>query len=195
MGMAKRVSRLVSLAFMPQLSSSYAFALLFLATGAPAVDLVIAILFSTVIEIVSLFAYVRVSKPDPDVGDINGRVLLFTIAITSYFMGFLALWGMDTPYIMTVLMLCYFVNTIVAAAVTKLLTKVSIHVWGISGPSITMLYAYGAAGFGAMLLLAACIGVARMRLHKHTLRQVVLSFALSLPVTALVVYVFGPAII
>ena len=43
-----------------------------------------------------------------------------------------------------------------------------------------------------MLLLAAIVGIARVRLRRHTVNQVLLSFVLSVPVTFLVVYVIAP---
>lgn len=46
-----------------------------------------------------------------------------------------------------------------------------------------------------MLLLAAGVGQARIRLRKHTAPQVALSFAVSLPLTAAIVYLIGPAVL
>lgn len=195
MGNGKTLSRLASLVLMPQLSSSYAFAILALAYPSSVAYLAVAIVFSSVVQIASLLAYARKSGERIDVASVNGRVLLFTIATSSYLVGFAVLWRMGAPYIMTILMLCYAVSTIVAALFTKYVTRVSIHVWGLSGPSVTVLYAYGIPGFAGMLALATAAGTARLVLHKHTLNQVLLSFLLSLPITASIVYIIGPALL
>ncbi len=55
-----------------------------------------------------------------------------------------------------------------------------------------MFYYYGLVGIAAMLALAAVVGFSRVRLGKHTVRQVLLSFVLSVPVTAFVVYYLAP---
>jgi hypothetical protein len=125
----------------------------------------------------------------------KGRSLLFTVAVASYCAGFLALIHVAAPYPISVLMLCYAINTTVAAIMTKYVTKVSAHVWGVAGPSVVILYAYGIAGFAAMLVLASIVGAARVSLRKHTWAQVALALVLSVLVTSFIVYALAPAIL
>ncbi len=195
MALSKNFSGLVSLLFMPNISSIYAFALLFLNTKTSIFYLAIAVLFSSAIQSLSLLMYARKSKGDVNVADRKDRFGLFAVAILSYFVGFFMLKYFSAPFIFTALMLSYLLNTMVAAAITKFITKVSIHVWGISGPSVAIFYSYGLTGFFWMLLLAAFVGGARIKLNQHTISQAVLSFVLSIPITFFIIYYLSPFLI
>ncbi len=195
MALSKDFSGLVSLLFMPNISSIYAFALLFLNIKTSIIYLAIAVLFSSVIPSFSLLMYARKSAGDVNVADRKDRFGLFTVAILSYFVGFFVLNYFSAPFIFAALMLSYLLNTMVAAAVTKFITKVSIHVWGISGPSVAIFYSYGFSGFLGMLFLAAFVGGARIKLNQHTISQVVLSFVLSIPITVFIIYYLSPFLI
>lgn len=190
-----KLNRFVQWAFAPQVSSSYSFALLFLFYGGSPIYLTLAVLFSSIIPVAALLVYARASNGDANADDLTGRSMLFAIGIASYLAGFLVLWYASAPYLMAVLMLCYAVNASVAAVITKYATKVSIHVWGLSGPSVVILYAFGPAAFAGMLAMAALVGASRVGMGKHTPTQVALSFAVSVPVTALVVYLIGFALL
>ena len=90
---------------------------------------------------------------------------------------------------MTALMFAYFVNTTLAAPITKYVTKVSIHTWGITGPSVAIFYSFGIIGLTLMLALRAVVGSSRVKLGVHSWRQVGLSFLVSIPLTWTIVYV------
>ncbi len=193
--MNKKLAEYVSLAFMPQISSTYSFALLFAYTKTGLVYLALAVFFSSVIPLISLSYYSKVSRGDAYVIERKNRSGLFAIAILSYFTGFIFLKYASAPFIFSALMLCYLLNTIVAALITKYFSKVSIHVWGISGPSVAIFYYYGLLGLASMLLLAAIVGIARINLNQHTKTQVLLSFVFSVPITFFIIYVLSPLII
>jgi hypothetical protein len=178
---------------MPQVSSIYAFALLFAYANIQLGYLAVAVLFSSLIPLASLAYHVFVMKGDPDV-ERKERKGLFAVAIASYLIGVVALSYSAAPFIFTALMLSYLINTVVAALVTKYFTKVSIHVWGISGPSVAIFYDYGPVGLLFMLFLAGMVGAARIKLGKHTPKQVLLSFLLSVPITFIVIYAIAPMI-
>lgn len=195
MALSKNFGVLVSLLFMPNISSIYAFALLFLNIKTSISYFAIAVLFSSAIPSLSLLLYARKSKGDVNVADRKDRFGLFAVAILSYFAGFFMLKYFSAPFIFAALMLSYLLNTMVAAAVTKFITKVSIHVWGISGPSVAIFYSYGLSGFLGMLFFAAFVGGARIKLNQHTIGQVVLSFILSIPITIFIIYYLSPLLI
>jgi len=195
MASSKNFSALVSLLFMPQISSIYAFALLFLNIKTSILYLAVAVLFSSVIQSLSLLLHARKSTGDVNVSDRKDRFWLFVVAILSYFAGFFMLNYFSAPFIFTALMLSYLINAIAAAAITKFVTKVSIHMWGISGPSVAIFYSYGLLGFLGMLLLAAFVGGARIKLNQHTISQVILSFVLSVPITFFIIYYLSPFLI
>ena len=146
-------------------------------------------LFATLVEVGSLLTFVQFSKKDANVQDRADRPVLFVIAIFSYLAGFVVLRYLQAPFIFNALMFAYFANTILAAAITRYLTKVSIHTWGITGPSVAILYSLGAVGFLLMLILAIVVGSTRVKLGYHSTGQVALSFLASVPLTWLIVYV------
>ncbi len=191
----KLLADLLSIVFMPQISSIYAFALLFLYVNPDTLYLFIAILFSSFIQLLSILYYITIAKGDANIFNKENRLPFFVIAILSYFIGFILLRNLAAPFIFTALMLSYLINTVAAAFITKYFTKVSIHVWGISGPSVAIFYCYGFFGLFSMLALAAIIGLARIETRQHDLFQVLLSFALSLPITFFIIYVLSPLVI
>ena len=186
----ERVCRAVAVVFMPQLSSGYAFLALSFATGLSntILYLVIAFLFATLVELVSLLVYVHFWKGSANVEDRASRPALFVIAIISYLIGFGLLRGLHSTFIFSALMFAYFANTVFAAIITKYVTKVSIHTWGITGPSVAILYSLGVLGFVVMLILGGAVGGTRVKLGYHSAGQVALSFLASIPLTWFIVY-------
>lgn len=184
-------SRLIAIVFMPQATSAYAFAALSLATVFERTFpfLLTAIFFASLVQLVSLDIYVRLSRKDANVENREGRPVLFIGAIVSYLAGFVVLRSLGAPFIISALMFAYFVNTALAAIITKYATKVSIHVWGRTGPSVAIFYSFGVIGLGLMLALGTIVSITRVKLGVHSWKQVSLSFLLSVPLTWMVVYV------
>ncbi len=180
--------KLISMIFMPQISSAYVFILLQLIVKANLLYVLIAILFSSLIQVLLLLFYARKSNWDINITNKSNRLLLFIAVNIVYLIGFIILAYLSAPFIMTALMLSYTINSFVAGIITKYWTKVSVHVWGISGPSIAILYIYGLIGFLVMLLLAAIIGYSRIVTGNHTIKQVLVAFGVSLPLTFLIIY-------
>jgi hypothetical protein len=186
-----RIWKAIAVVFMPQVSSAYVFLALSIANGIEETPLylLVSILFASSIELGSLLVYVRFSKRDANVQDREDRPVLFAIAILSYLVGFALLRYLGAPFIFSALMFAYFANTTLAAVITRYLTKVSIHTWGITGPSVAILYSFGVLGFLLMLVIGAIVGSTRIKLGYHTWRQVALSFLTSIPFTWFIVYI------
>jgi hypothetical protein len=187
----REFSKAVSVVFAPQVSSIYAFAALSLASGieTTGLQLLIAVLFTSLIPTAALFAHMRRSKTDSNVEEKGDRPILFLTVILSYLAGFVSLRYLGAPFIFDALMFAYFVNTILAAFITKYGTKVSVHTWGVTGPSVAILYSYGLAGFIVMLLAGGMVAGSRVALGYHTVEQVSLSVLVSIPFTWLVIYI------
>jgi hypothetical protein len=181
----------VSVVFAPQISSVYAFAALSLASGIETTGfrLLVAVLFTSLIPLATLFTHMRHSKTDSNVEDKGDRPVLFLTAILSYLAGFALLRYLGAPFIFDALMFAYFVNTMLAAFITKYVTKVSVHTWGVTGPSIAILYSYGLAGFMLMLVAGSIVAGSRVALGYHTIEQVSLSVLVSIPFTWFVIYI------
>lgn len=176
---------------MPQLSSAYAFLALSFSTeirGA-VVFLIVSLVFATVIQVSTLLAYSRLKRKGVNIEERRDRPALFGIAISAYFIGFVLLRYLGAPFIFVALMFAYFANTMLAAVITVCFTKVSIHTWGITGPSVAILYSVGVVAFGLMLVAGAVVGYSRVALGYHTRAQVALSFFTSIPLTWFVVYI------
>jgi len=77
--------------------------------------------------------------------------------------------------------------------ITKYLTKVSIHTWGITGPSVPILSSFGALPF-LVLVVGLVVGTARVTLGYHTWAQVALSFLTAVPFTWLILYIVPIAV-
>src|SRR5437899_13053644 len=103
------------------------------------------------------------------------RPILFGIAILSYLIGFVLLRDLGAPFIFSALMFAYFANTTFAAVITRYLTKVSIHTWGITGTSVAILYSFGVLDFLLMLVIGAIVVCTSIKLGYHIVRQVSLS--------------------
>jgi hypothetical protein len=186
-----RFSNLIAIVFMPQASSAYAFVALSLANGIERtfLYLLLAIFFASFLQLISLDIFVRLSGRDATVENREERPILFAGAIISYLVGFFVLRSTGAPFIISALMFAYFVNTIFAAIITKYATKVSIHTWGITGPSVAIFYSFGVVGFVLILALGAVVGSTRVKLRVHSWTQVALAFVVSIPLTGLVIYV------
>ena len=170
-----RIWSAISIAFMPPLFSFYVFLALSFSTGS-VWYLIISVIFASVIQGISLLLYGRLSKKDVNVELREDRPTLFATANFSYILGFAALRFLDAPFIFSGLMFAYVCNTGLAAVITKYLTKVSIHTWGIAGPSVAILYSFGALPFVLGLVIGLVVGSTRVKLGYHTWGQVDLSF-------------------
>lgn len=181
----------LSLLFAPQLSSVYWFILLYMQSTHNLLYLLVAIVFSSLIQLLSLLVYAKMSGVDLYVTDKEKRMPLFFITVVAYLIGFVLLEFTSAPFIFKALMLAYVINTSIAALITKYRTKVSVHVWGISGPSVAILYVYGYPAFAAMLLLALLVGYSRVKANAHTPNQVIYAVVCSVLITVAVIYGIG----
>lgn len=156
--------------------------------GAP-VFLAVATVFGTVIPLATIF-YLHKKGYINDFysSDREKRWLPFLLVMPSYLIGFLVLSWLDAPQIATILMLCYLVNGIVAAAIT-LKWKISVHLIGLAGP-LTILTANYGSFVWSFLLLAIPIGWARIRLKQHSISQVIAGLVLGVIITAIQLFVY-----
>jgi len=193
--MQNKIHGFIALIFAPQVTSMYVFALLVASDFMQRLpELVVASAFASIIPILSLLVYVKSARIDLEVSDRTKRPLLFFAAIFSFLIGFLLLRAMHAPFIMTALMLAYIINTFAAALITRF-DKISVHVWGISGPAVALLYQYGYAVFSAALLLAVVVGISRIKAKAHNLRQVTSALVVSVLLTVFVVYYLAPLLV
>jgi membrane-associated phospholipid phosphatase len=116
------------------------------------------------------------------------RISPLTFAVLSYALGFGVLTWLNAPWLMRGLMFCYATNTMVVLMITRR-WKISIHTTGIAGPLVALTYQ-----FGWMLLplyiLIPIVGLARVKMHRHTHLQVVAGGILGVAMTIVQLYYF-----
>ncbi len=154
----QRIWRTISVSSMPPLFSFYVFLALSFSSGSAWLYLIISLIFASIIQGISVLLYGRFSKKDVNVEGRKDRPVLFSIAIISYLLGFVALRFLSAPFIFSGLMFAYVCNTALAAVITKYLTKVSVHAWGVAGPSVDILYSFGAVPFLLVLFVGLIVG-------------------------------------
>ncbi len=181
---------------MPQLTPAFMFAMLLIGSlSSNWLALTVAIIFSTLIQIVTIIIFIYWKRgTDIFFEDRTKRAPLFLIGIIAYSIGAILLFYINAPFIVTALMLAYAINSLAAAAIT-LFYKVSIHTWGISGPTVALFYMYGIAALMAGIVIALLVGFSRVRANAHTTGQVLLAILVSMPLTYLVIYYLSKSII
>jgi len=110
------------------------------------------------------------------------------MVIFSYLVGVITLYLINAPLITTVLMFCYFSNTLLVFFI-NLRWKISIHAMGVAGPITALIYVFGPIGsvFGFIIPLVMW---SRVYLGRHTYFQVISGVLLGLVSTAIQIVYF-----
>jgi membrane-associated phospholipid phosphatase len=151
--------------------------------------LMIAIFFGTVLPmVIILYMFRRGTLKDLYAFDKETRWKPFLGATISYLLGLLALIVASAPQLISVLMACYVVNTVIMMLIT-LRWKISIHASGIAGPATYLVYVFGIQLWPVFLLLLP-VGWARLKLKAHTLSQVFAGFFLTVALTYALLFLY-----
>jgi len=126
-------------------------------------------------------------KIDMDIPDRTERNFPLLLVITSYAIGVIVLYLLNAPLITTVLMFCYFSNTLIVFFI-NLRWKISIHAMGVAGPATFLIYVFGPAGV-IFALIIPFVMWSRIYLKEHTLSQVIMGAALGFFATAVQIYI------
>ena len=134
--------------------------------------------FGSVLPLSSTYYLVRKGIiPDIYASDRATRTEPFLWAMVSYLMGVTALMYLNAPFVVTALMACYFVNTIVMLIIT-MYWKISIHAVGVTGPVTALVFQLGARMLPFFLLMLP-VAWARIELKAHNRLQVAAGAILS----------------
>jgi len=125
---------------------------------------------------------------DMDIPERSERNYPLLLVILSYAIGCLVLYFLNAPTITTVLMFCYFSNTLVVFFI-NLYWKISIHSMGVAGPAAALIYVFGSYGILFMLIIPLVMW-SRLYLKEHTLTQVIMGASLGFLLTSLQLYLF-----
>jgi membrane-associated phospholipid phosphatase len=124
---------------------------------------------------------------DMDIPQREDRNFPLILVILSYAIGVIVLYILNAPLITTILMFCYFSNTL-AVFFINLHWKISIHAMGVAGPSVVIIYVFGPIGI-LFALIVPVVMWSRIYLKEHTLSQVIMGAALGFFATAAQIYI------
>lgn len=153
----------------------------------------ICIVFTAVLPTSLVFWWLRGKngkdgKIDMDIPERTDRNYPLLLVILSYAIGVVFLYLLNAPVIVTVLMFCYFSNTLMVFFI-NLYWKISIHSLGVAGPAAALLYVFGAMGLIYMLIIPLVMW-SRVYLKEHTVSQVVMGALLGFLATGFQIKLF-----
>jgi len=127
------------------------------------------------------------TKIDMDIPERTERNFPLLMVILSYAIGVIVLYLLNAPLITTILMFCYFSNTLIVFFI-NLRWKISIHAMGVAGPATMLIYVFGPIG-AIFSLIIPVVMWSRIYLKEHTLSQVIMGAALGFFATAVQIYI------
>lgn len=149
---------------------------------------IISLVFASILPIAIILFWSKRMDTDFDISNRKDRFVPLVIGIVSYFVGFLICIFLNLDNFLTLLLLCYSVNTGVVLLIT-LKWKISVHTTGISGPIAALILLLGPIG--------ALIGViypiviwSRVLLKKHTLAQAIAGGVQGFYLTVIEMYLY-----
>lgn len=131
----------------------------------------ISLVFSSALPIAIIVSWAKKLNTDFDISNRQDRFVPLIIGIISYFIGFLICLLINADNFLTLLLLCYCVNTGVVLVITTK-WKISVHTTGLSGPVAALILLLGPIGavFGVLYPMVIW---SRVLLKKHTLSQAI----------------------
>ncbi|WP_296891141.1 PAP2 family protein [uncultured Methanobrevibacter sp.] len=131
----------------------------------------ISLVFSSILPMAIILSWAKKIGTDKDISNRTDRFVPLIVGITSYFIGFLVSYFIGLSNFLTILLLCYAVNTFIVMIIT-FKWKISVHTTGLSGPVGALILLLGP--FGAIFgILYPILIWSRVLLKKHTLAQAI----------------------
>lgn len=131
----------------------------------------ISLVFASILPMAIILFWAKRLNTDKDISNRQDRFIPLVIGIVSYFIGVLVSLVLHADNFLTLLLLCYAVNTGVVLLITAK-WKISVHTTGLSGPVTALILLLGPIGavFG---ILYPIVIWSRVLLKKHTLAQAI----------------------
>lgn len=148
----------------------------------------ICMFFAVVIPSIIAFAWIKNRNLEIDIPNKEDRLYPLSWILLSYLLGVIVLFIISAPPVITVLMFCYFSNTLVVLFIS-LFWKISIHSVGVAGPVVFLIYVFGYPGL-IFLLLVPLVMWSRLFLKRHTVSQVIVGAFLGFALTTAQIYFF-----
>lgn len=144
----------------------------------------VSLIFATVIPVAVVYYWsFKLNEKDGDIPNLKDRYIPLVLGVLSYLAGTLVLYFIEAPHITTLLMLCYFVNTI-AVFIVSLRWKISIHAIGVVGPTMALCAVYWPWGLLFILILPP-VAWSRYVLKKHTPAQLICGAVMGFVITSI----------
>lgn len=154
---------------------------------------VISLVFASVLPMAIIVFWAKKLNTDSDISNREDRFTPLVVGIVCYFIGFLICLFTKQESFLTVLLLCYSINTGVVLLITTR-WKISVHTTGLSGPVGALILLLGPLGAVLGVLYPILIW-SRVTLNKHTLSQAICGgvqgFFLTIIEAYLFLYLFG----
>ena len=131
----------------------------------------ISLVFTSLLPMAIILLWAKRINTDRDISNREDRFVPLVVGIVSYFIGVLVSLILNADNFLTLLLLCYAVNTGVVLLIT-FKWKISVHTTGISGPIAALILLLGPVGavFGVIYPIVIW---SRVLLKKHTLAQAI----------------------
>lgn len=148
----------------------------------------ISLVFASILPMAIILYWAKRLGTDKDISNRQDRFTPLIVGIISYFIGFLLCFATAIDNFMTLLMLCYSINTFIVMLITTK-WKISVHTTGLSGPVGALILLLGP--FGAILgILYPILIWSRVLLKKHTMAQAICGAVQGFFLTVLEIYLF-----
>ena len=148
----------------------------------------ISLVFASILPMAIILFWAKRLNTDSDISNREDRYMPLVIGIVSYFIGFLISLAINLDNFLTLLLLCYTVNTGVVLLITSK-WKISVHTTGLSGPNAALILLLGPVGAAIGILYPLLIW-SRVLLEKHTLAQAICGGAQGYFLTVLEIYLY-----
>ena len=148
----------------------------------------ISLVFASILPMAIIVFWAKKLNTDKDISNRQDRFIPLVIGIVSYFIGVLVSLAFHADNFLTLLLLCYAVNTGVVLLIT-VKWKISVHTTGLSGPVAALILLLGPIGavFG---ILYPIVIWSRVLLKKHTLSQAICGGVQGFFLTVLEMYLY-----
>lgn len=148
----------------------------------------ISLLFISILPMAIILFWAKKLNTDKDISNRSDRYVPLLVGVASYFIGFLVAIALHADWFLTILILCYAIDTFIVMLITTQ-WKVSIHTTGLSGPVAALIVLLGPIGALFGLIYPVLIW-SRVLLKKHTLAQAIVGGAQGFFLTCLWLYLF-----
>ena len=168
--MDQKKLRVLSYATSPTILAAVTFLILSFILSITALQLLISLLFATILPISVIKYFAKRQNTNLDVPERENRIKPYSLAIIIYTVGTFLLFVVHANYIVVGLMAAYAINTTAMVLIT-LRWKISAHAIGLTGPASFIIYVLGPITAPIYLLIIP-IGMIRLKLGIHTIFQV-----------------------